>query len=203
MTKAKTLVLILFLVSFPALALADEVNVAGSTQGAFDGGAFGNTVTLLGLTYLNSTFDVTTAGGNASVGDAPAVPNFNNLGSMELSTDPNIYAGHTFELQVTFTVPSGIIGSNVAVFTATLAGRVTANSQGGVFVNFDNTPQVFNFNDGTNTGTFSLAVNDVSNITGEQFPIVTTPEPASLLLTGIGMVALGLGSRRFALKRKS
>src|SRR5207248_2260619 len=51
-----------------------------------------------GLTYLNSTFDVTTSGGFVAIGNAPGVPNVNNLGSFTLTGDPAIYTGNHFDL---------------------------------------------------------------------------------------------------------
>src|SRR5215467_12775117 len=65
-------------------ARADVVNFQGSTAGCFNcsSGPFSTSASLLGLTYNNSAFNVTTTpAGNASIGNLPSAPNFNNLGS--------------------------------------------------------------------------------------------------------------------------
>src|SRR5213075_1423165 len=126
-----------------------------------------------------STFSGTTANGFRAIGgNANPGSNFNNLGSISLSTAPNSY-NTPFTLQVSFTAPQGMNGSNMAVFTATITGTVRSDNTGGVFVDFDNTPLLFTFSDancepnpeaqppsaGSTTcgaGSFSFMVNDVS-----------------------------------------
>jgi hypothetical protein len=106
-------------------ARADEVFVAGFTNGCFGVAcAPGATATSGGLTYSNSTFQGTTANGFRGIGGNPNPgSNFNNLGSISLSTAPQSY-NTPFTLQVTFTAPQGINGSNTATFTATITGTV-------------------------------------------------------------------------------
>ena len=204
-------------------AKADEVFIAGFTNGCFGVAcAPSTTATSGGLTYSNSTFSGTTANGFRAIGGNPNPgSNFNNLGSVSLSTAPQSY-NTPFTLQVTFTAPQGITGSNSATFTATITGTVRSDNTGGVFIDFNNTPITFTFND-TNcepnpeaqppsagnttcgTGSFNFSVNDISidpgqtvslsgQITGAQQS--TVPEPATMILLGTGISGVAAVVRR-------
>lgn len=179
------------------VARADEITLTGSTTGAITG--------VPQLTFTgNSHFNSTTALGIGSLSGP------NSLGSFFLSTDATQLVAGSFTLNVTFTSPTGINGGQGTTYTATVQGSVSPNiNQGGVNIDFDNTPQVFTFNDGTNSGIFSMTVADLfvqsgqaanltAGITGQQQTAV--PEPATLLLLGTGLtgVAARLRKRRKA-----
>lgn len=231
LAMVKPLALSVFALAFFTLAQgvarADEVFIAGFTNGCYGVAcAPGASATSGGLTYSNSTFSGTTAGGfRALGGNANPGSNFNNLGSISLSTAPQNY-NTPFTLQVTFTAPQGINGSNQTTFTAIISGTVRSDNTGGVFVDFNNTPVTFTFNDpncepnpeaqppsaGQTTcgvGSFNFSVNDISIDPGQTVSVTgqitgasqtTVPEPATMILLGTGISGVAAMVRR---RRKS
>lgn len=172
-------------------ARADEVTVSGSTTGA---------LTAPGVTFTGTQFFTgTTALGIGSLSGA------NSLGTFFLNTGPLAATSGLFQLDITFTSPTGILGGQGATYVATIVGSISPNiDQGGVNIHFPNPTQTFSFDDGINTGTFSLTVADLfvqsgraanltAGIVGQQAPI---PEPATLLLLGTGVTGIAMKLRR-------
>src|SRR3954471_2696410 len=227
LAMVKPLALSVFAFAFFTLAQgvarADEVFIAGFTNGCFGAAcAPGASATSGGLTFSNSTFSGTTANGfRALGGNANPAANFNNLGSLSLSTAPQSY-NTPFTLQVTFTAPQGFNGSNLATFTALITGSVRSDNTGGIFVDFNNTPLLFTFNDtnaepnpeaqppgaGMTTfgaGSFFFAVNDFALDPGQTAPIsgqftgaqqTSVPEPTTLSLLAVGLLGAAYAVRR-------
>ncbi|MGB8508162.1 MAG: lamin tail domain-containing protein, partial [Pyrinomonadaceae bacterium] len=149
--------LILFIIAAQKITpVADEVTVAGYTNGCFCTVPPDTAELQMDGSYTNSVFSGTTSINFLGFGAGPATPparNVNNLGSFAPSND-----GGGFTLRVTFTEPQGIIGSNSVLIPAQI---------GGPFIDFDNTPRTFNFThlnaDGSRTsGSFAFTVNDLA-----------------------------------------
>ena len=195
---------------FSASVGAAETNFVGFTDGCFatslcapptTPASPSQSISFQGLTYNNSTFDVTTAGGFVSIGNMPGVPNVNNLGSFTLTGAPGVYNGEHLDLRVTFTLPLSTTPGTV-VFSDIVMGTVNSVDNGGVFVDVDNSVHHLVVGSGSTTGLFDFFVNDVSLTPGYSVAltgtIIATPVPEAegfaLMLAGLGL--LGLVTRR-------
>jgi hypothetical protein len=125
---------------------ADEVFIARSTLACFGAGCTPvASSTFMGLTFSNSTFATTTSSGFSLLNGSPNPgSNFNNLGSLTMSTTPGNVVGEPFTLQITFTAPQGFTGSNQFTATGTIS---SIGVNGGVIFEWNPFSQSFSFND--------------------------------------------------------
>lgn len=181
-------------------ANADVITVSGTTQGSFDGGAAANNVALGPLTFQGAAFSTPITTGNPAVQVNVGAFNLNPLFVFGVAN------GHTFNLVVNFSAPPGAPGGP-QTFTASLSGVVTLLTADTINVDFNNTPQVFNYTGGT----FSFSVADINvpehasnwyNVVGSitatstRPPTTPTPEPLSMLLLGTGLAGVATTLRR-------
>ena len=181
-----------------ALALgstaANATAYVGSTTGCFGAACstHNTTTTTGGLTFNQGTFNQNDSNGFLAIGSGN--PPTDTLGLFTLTGAANTY-NTPFTLFVTFTQPGSVNGS----FVAAITGSVSGDNTGGIFINFDNTPQLFTYAGGA----FTLMVNDLGvSASGVATPItgiinaVPVPEPATWALMLLGFGGIGMAVRR-------
>jgi len=151
------------------------------------------------LVYRDSTFSGLTAGGFLGVGNSPANPNVNNLGSFTLgpSSPTHVYNGEIFKLLVTFIAPPSSPAQTTV--SSVLTGTVSSVG-GGIFIDFDNTAKHFVIA-GPSGGSFDLHVQDLSVFTGGSVSPVTgfitaVPETSTWAMLIAGFAAVGFAAYR-------
>jgi len=183
--KRTGIIAVVLLVAVFALAAgsvrADEITLAGTTSSTPPSG----------ISFLPGSFNGMTSGGFAA---------FSNLGSFTLSTTPTTYSG-VVNLQIAFSLPTGITGGATTTFVANLFGNVSTTATGGVSIVFSNPTQTFTFSNSGGSGSFTFTVNNLSinpggttNLSGfvTSAAFTAVPEASSVLLLGAGLFLTSL-----------
>jgi hypothetical protein len=181
---------------------ASAIPISFTTTGTFSAG------TPSDLTYTTTSFTGTTTAGGFLL--LPDLGEFNLNGS----ADPEHFNGDSFTLHLNFLTPIGVSGS--VDFLASLSGHINGNGNGNVHINFTPNSKVIAFTNDTGSGTFTLAVNDVTGLqlggtatsTGSianaaADPPTVAPEPDSFILFGSGLIGLSCAVRRKRTKSAS
>lgn len=200
------------------VARADMIAIEGTTFGAFNGDA---PAVVASIGHSNgsgaSTYLIYTASdfGGLSDEDGSLLLTLGSFGLTLPAGNPAITFSDNFSIELLFSAPAGITGAsaNPLLAHASVAGTVNKNN-GSVVVDFADTPIPVTFANLSSSGLFNLIVNDVvlnihSPANSISAPLTASianaqvfstssavPEPASMTLFGIAMVAIGLVGRK-------
>lgn len=200
-------------ISIAGIAHADPVTFqTATTLGCFSTAACNpssSSTSTTDLSFLGSAFGpLVSSGGNLTI----------NLGSFTLTDSQTAWIDKDFTGLVTFTLPTVIAPGSQTKFTAEVDGLVLKNLAGIVYIDFDNNPLHFTFQNAQYTGSFDFAVNDLlfgalgyggsstvnwtGSITNAQQTAIgsaSVPEPSSMMMLGAGVLGFfGVMRKKFA-----
>lgn len=182
-------------ISVSSVAQAQTFSFQGSTAGCFNAGCSLSPLptSTANLTFTPAAnFQGTTSNGFLAIGGSA-----NNFGTFTVNSGSAVVAGTPFTLGINFSLPAGTTPSST-IYSATVFGSVTAGTNGGYQILFNNPTRSFVFSEGT----FSLSLNNVSITAGGTNDIsgfiLAVPGP----IAGAGIPALVLGLVAFSHLRR-